>query len=338
MAKVTGPLMSLSASGQVAGTIVFSRWKGTSYVRELVIPVNPQSADQGDNRMIVGGIGRAAAAVKATSDYEAQMIALNKIPSGQSKQSALVSYIKSHYCTNATAFEAMYTAYNGHTAKTDFDANAADAGLVDFTISYKGTTSSFKAGLMLYLLAKAAIDYGFTGSPYTTALASWTDTEIAAMVADFAPAAYLNGTEKVDSFKWMLTERVGTKNKIYGYLGPKFLELVMTTHHFFKGTYLSYASPKLTRKGRATMLFLWPFDKGVRKAAAYMLKNPFRLFKKAHLQTVMVIQPVDFMQDGRQSMCDGCPDITVWNGDLVWSCRLEEQKQFGTFLRSVTKR
>lgn len=85
------------------------------------------------------------------------------------------------------------------------------------------------------------------------------------------------------------------------------------------------------------MLFLWPFDKGLRKAATNMLKNPFRLFKKAHMQTIMFIQPVDFMQDGRQSMCDGCPDITVWNDDLVWSCRLEEQKQFGTFLRSVNK-
>ncbi len=154
---------------------------------------------------------------------------------------------------------------------------------------------------------------------------------------DFTPCAYLNGTEKVDSFKWLLTERIGTKKKIYGYAGPKFLELVMITHHLFKGTYLSYASPKTTRMGRAAMLFLWPFDKGLRKALINMLKNPFRIFKKAHMQTIMFIQPVDFMQDGRQSMCDGCPDITVWNDDLVWSCRLEEQKMFGTFLRSVPK-
>lgn len=154
---------------------------------------------------------------------------------------------------------------------------------------------------------------------------------------EFTPAAYLNGTERVDSFKWLLTERVGTKNKLYGYLGPKFLELVMTAHHFFNGTYLSYASPKTSRMGRSAMLLLFPFDKGLRKAAANMLKNPFRLFKKAYFQTVMFIQPVDFMEDGRQSMCDGCPDITVWNDELVWSCRLEEQKQFGTFLRSVQK-
>jgi hypothetical protein len=152
---------------------------------------------------------------------------------------------------------------------------------------------------------------------------------------EFTPAAYLNGSEKVDSFKWMLTERVGTKNKIYGYLGPKFLELVMTANHFATGKYLSYASPRACSMGRASLLLLWPFDKGLRKALLRMLQNPFRLLKKAHLQTILFIQPVDFLQDGRQSMCDGCPDITVWNDDLVWSCRLEEVKTFGSFLRTA---
>jgi hypothetical protein len=154
---------------------------------------------------------------------------------------------------------------------------------------------------------------------------------------DFTPAAYLNGTEKVDSFKWLTTVRLGTKKKIYGYAGPKFIELIMAAHHFIKGTYLSYSSPKYTNKGLTTMLLLWTLDKGVRKAAATMLKNPFRIFEKTYLQSFTFIQPVDFMPDGRQSMCDGCPDVTVWNDDIVWSCRLEELKKYGTFLRTVPK-
>lgn len=154
---------------------------------------------------------------------------------------------------------------------------------------------------------------------------------------DFTPAAYLNGTVKPDSFKWMLTERVGTKNEIYGYVGPKFMELMMMVHHFFKGTYLSYAAPNLTEKGRASMMFLWPLDKGIRKAASKFFKNPFRIFKKAYMQTIMFIQPVDFMENGEQSMCDGCPDITVHEDKLVWSCRLEELKQYGNWLTSVPK-
>ena len=36
---------------------------------------------------------------------------------------------------------------------------------------------------------------------------------------DFAPSAYLGGTHQPDSFKWLLTVRLGTKKKIYGYLG-----------------------------------------------------------------------------------------------------------------------
>lgn len=158
---------------------------------------------------------------------------------------------------------------------------------------------------------------------------------------EFTPAAYLNGTEQPDSFKWLLTERIGNKDKIFGYLGPKFLELVMIFNHFVNNTYLSYASPKTTRLGRSTLFFLWPFDKGLRKSLkqylGYLLRNPFRIFKKAHMQTVMFIQPVDFDQRGNQNMCDGCPDITVHKDKLVWSCRLEEQKQFDTFLRSVPK-
>lgn len=156
-------------------------------------------------------------------------------------------------------------------------------------------------------------------------------------IPEFTPLGYLNGTEKVDSFKWLFTERVGTRKKIYGYLGPKFMELVMSGYHFMTGKYLSYAPPKDTNKGRAAMLLLWPFDKGLRSAAKEMLKNPFRILLRAHLQTILFIQPVDFSIDGRQSMCDGCPDITVWNDELVWSCRLEELQNFGSFLRTVPK-
>lgn len=46
MARTTGPLMSLDASGSVGGTLTYSKWKGRNYVRQLVIPANPQSAMQ----------------------------------------------------------------------------------------------------------------------------------------------------------------------------------------------------------------------------------------------------------------------------------------------------
>jgi hypothetical protein len=51
----------------------------------------------------------------------------------------------------------------------------------------------------------------------------------------------------------------------------------------------------------------------------------------------MIIQPVDILPDGRMNMCDACPDITVHEGELVWSCRLEERKAYGGFARGVPR-
>ena len=156
---------------------------------------------------------------------------------------------------------------------------------------------------------------------------------------EFTPCAYLNGTEKPDSFKWLLTGRIGSKQRIYGYVGPKFMEIIQTMHHLWMGRYLAYSKPKMTRMGKS-MLLLSALDHGMRKVAKQfftsVLSNPGQLFTNLHYQSIMIIQPVDFLPNGLQNMCDGCPDMTVWNGDLVWSCRLEELKHFGCWVRSVS--
>jgi len=46
MVKVNGPMMSMDASGKLAGALVFSKWKGRNYVRSLVTPSNPKSGGQ----------------------------------------------------------------------------------------------------------------------------------------------------------------------------------------------------------------------------------------------------------------------------------------------------
>jgi hypothetical protein len=153
---------------------------------------------------------------------------------------------------------------------------------------------------------------------------------------DFAPCAYLNGTEKPDSFKWLLTGRLGTCDRIYGYVGPKLIEMAQSLHHLRTGRYLAYASPRVLRRGRS-LLWLWPFDRGVRQAAARALRDPRIITRRVHLQSIMIIQPIDVLPDGRQNMCDGCPDMTVWNGHLAWSCRLEECLHFGEFVRTVPR-
>jgi len=153
---------------------------------------------------------------------------------------------------------------------------------------------------------------------------------------DFDSCAYLNGSEKPDSFKWLLTGRLGRRGKIYGYMGRKSMEIIQMFHHLLFDRYLAYSSPSLTSKGKS-MLLLSAFDKKLRKGFFNYFKNPLNIFRKLHYQSVMIIQPVDFLEDGRQNMCDGCPDITVWNGQLVWSCRMEEQLKFGHNLKSYPK-
>lgn len=188
MAKVTGPLYSMTASGKIADAMVFMSIKGRAVVRQWLIPANPKTADQGDVRLVMGGVGRAVGAVKKTGAYAEQLITLGVVPTDQSKQSYLVKRIIEAYCSDATAFEAEVTAFEAHTAEADFISGAVTAGLIDFDVTYKGTTSAFSAGLMLYLLAKAAIGLAFTGTPYSVALGSWTSTQIGLLVGDLAAA------------------------------------------------------------------------------------------------------------------------------------------------------
>jgi organic radical activating enzyme len=155
----------------------------------------------------------------------------------------------------------------------------------------------------------------------------------------YEPAAYLNGTANPDSFKWLLANRIVFNGKTMGYVSPRFMELVQTFDHLFTGTYLAYSDPKSVSRGRMAAFFFGLVDKQMRKIFFNILKasliNPLKFFDSAYIQSFMIIQPVNFEPDGRQDMCDSCPDITVHDGKLMWSCRLEEVKNFGAFVQSV---
>ena len=157
---------------------------------------------------------------------------------------------------------------------------------------------------------------------------------------DFQPSAYLGGTEKPDSFKWLFTGRFGFPGKVMGYTGPRFMEMMQTVHHLFTGKYLAYA-PKATLEAGRSAMALAAIEPGVRTTAKawlkHLLKNPLDVRKKLHFQAVMMIQPIDFLPDGRSNMCDGCPDVTVHDGQLVWSCRLEEYRKYGGLVTCVPK-
>lgn len=51
MAKVNAPLLSLGGRGQIGKGIVFSSWKGIKTARQYVVPANPRTTAQQNNRI-----------------------------------------------------------------------------------------------------------------------------------------------------------------------------------------------------------------------------------------------------------------------------------------------
>ena len=50
MAKLTGPLLSFGARGQIGKAMVVAKWRGIDYARQYVVPANPQTTAQQLNR------------------------------------------------------------------------------------------------------------------------------------------------------------------------------------------------------------------------------------------------------------------------------------------------
>jgi organic radical activating enzyme len=150
---------------------------------------------------------------------------------------------------------------------------------------------------------------------------------------EYEASGYLGGTVRHDSFKWLLGSIVGSRKKMYGALGKNAIEMAQIGHHIVKGTYLAYLSG--SRIG-SILFWLAPFDKVVGQAWRNWLKsairNPARLFDRIYLQSIGIIQAPDPQPDGRMDMCDSCPDMTVWDGKLVNSCRMDEYRLYGAML------
>ncbi len=157
----------------------------------------------------------------------------------------------------------------------------------------------------------------------------------------YKPAAFLNGTANPESLKWLLANRIVLGGEIMGYVSPRFMELVQNVTHLFTGSYLAYAGPGSTARGKLAAFAAGLIDRDMRavfwRIVKTCLTKPANIFRRAHLQSFMIIQPVNFEADGRQDMCDGCPDMTVHDGKLVWSCRLEELNQYGSFVEAAPR-
>jgi sulfatase maturation enzyme AslB (radical SAM superfamily) len=152
-------------------------------------------------------------------------------------------------------------------------------------------------------------------------------------------SSYLGGTSDHQSIKWLLGNIIlNTRGKMFGAFGKKTMELAQTFYHLKTGKYIVH----LKKTGFGKKIFLLSlFDKQLRKTLReflkYNLRNPLRFFIPVKTLNIGIVQPPDFLLDGATDMCAGCPDMCVFEGKLVNSCRLDECLNFGSFIEFRTK-
>lgn len=85
MPKVTAPLLSFGASGQIAKSQVYATWKGIPYVRRYAIPANPRTTKQVGNRGIWSMISQAWLFAPAAIQNAYNAFAVGKALTGRNK-------------------------------------------------------------------------------------------------------------------------------------------------------------------------------------------------------------------------------------------------------------
>ena len=162
---------------------------------------------------------------------------------------------------------------------------------------------------------------------------SMTSNDIYEMIEKYFPgsnpSAYLSGTARPETYKFLIILNFGSPKRIFGTVGAKAVELNEFLFHLRKGRYTAgFKNPKIGRK----VFFLSLFDKEIKRAfLRYLgasLRNPARLFDKIYIQCINIQQPNE-MLDGEINLCDGCLNQMVHKGEMIPSCKLDEYRLFG---------
>ncbi len=149
MAKVSGPLFSLEASGSYGGAVVFAKWKGRQYVRQLVTPSNPRSLGQETARNSVRVAGAIQKWINANIQIHAEMTFSDKAeitvitPGGQAWNGFTVTSVIGAGGLNMTASDAVWA---GLTAGEQAAWDTAAAGLTALLPSVAQTVAGGAAG------------------------------------------------------------------------------------------------------------------------------------------------------------------------------------------------
>ena len=180
--RLTGPAMSIDASGSFAKTIVFAKWRGLNYGRLHVIPINRNTTGQKTVRSVLGTVAKAVRAVltKAmdtpiTGTGSHFFINANtKAPAGNSWVSYLQKVLNSAFAGLVTAYGVLSSTIKGY-----YNTEAETIGMTSYT-DKRGVTHT--AGEQLYLLASFAVStLGYTG--FTAGIDAATSAQCLAFVA-----------------------------------------------------------------------------------------------------------------------------------------------------------
>jgi len=146
MAKVTGPLMSMSASGTVGSTITFDK---RGFVRERVIPANPQSAPQGNVRQTLLAVQKCLKVLHATAIAAVSALA----PTSYRWNSFLLAATIGPSSADFTASKTAFLALTGG-QQTSWNDRADEGGLTERSVVY-ADDDPISSGLSLFAVSRA---------------------------------------------------------------------------------------------------------------------------------------------------------------------------------------
>jgi len=151
MARVTGPLLSIDASGKLADTLVFSHWRGIKYARMWLVPTNPDTALQQARRALIAD----AVAHWKVELAETQQ-AMRDYQGGQPFSG--FNYLVQQYIADKD---------NGHTPTSSTVAVDLDVGTTtEITVSYE-TGSAFNGRAFLGTSHRSYFKTDDEGAPVT---------------------------------------------------------------------------------------------------------------------------------------------------------------------------
>lgn len=180
----------------------------------------------------------------------------------------------------------------------------------------------------------------YSPEPYRRLMSDDIHAEVLKAIPDFRLCAFLGGTTRPNALKLAMGTRIGTTRETFGNIGPKGMELLQVAHHWFRGRYLAFPRPSFSRKSRLLFLFA-VFDREIRTALqnylGAVLRNPRILGRRIYTQSLNIEQAFDILPNGEQDHCDGCPNKTLWQDQLVSACVLDEYLKYGMQAMIVPK-